>query len=494
MSRSKALLSDTFIYAFAIILTQGFKFMSLPLLAHNLAPADLGAYDAVRTLLLFGSPLIALGMESAMGILTNEKTEAVTETRRRELASTGLVIVLISTVIGILILFLTRGFLYELILDGQGDDRILLLGIITLAFLPMTEYCRNLLKWQFRRKLFVTFVIGDAAFTLVVGAGFVLLLHMEIIGWMIAVLLSQILVLFGALVVNRNYWSPPRLTSYAWKMILLGAPVAVMSLTLALNTTASRLGLLHIAGTDAVGIYGVGERVAMIVGLVVNGFAVAWPPFYLSHQADTDAEQLFGKVLVAYLWASGIIGAFVILFAPIIVSITASSDYKEATNTVMPLVLYNILRGVMLVVSIGFAIRKRTHHLLWTQGLSAVLTLLLTIILVQLSGVAGAAWAIVIAMCAATVISGIVSQRLFKIKYYWIQLLAVNITIGMICLLNLFTTARGDLYLTELIVKLFAVLALLMIVQQLKLFDFRNFARYGLNLLQKPRTLQSPEK
>lgn len=426
----RQLVNDSGLYGVSILINQVMRFIFVPVLTYSVSPEEFGAYDAARNLVVIGLPLIGLGMESAVAILYNSDND---RENQRKVASTGLTIVWsISLLVLILAVFYFTP-LYILFMGQQGNPTILLLAIGSVVLGAPTEFGRNLLKWQFQRRLFSFLLIAEAVLVFLLGTFAVLVLDLGVVGWMLATIVSSVMILSSSLWVNRRFWCSPEISRMS-SLIILGVPFVIVSLSGLLLPVSTRVILVNIAGLYEIGIFGVGERVAMIAGLLVAGFTMAWGPFYLSKQRDPHAKEIFGRVASYYLFGACTLGLLVYLFRNLIISVIAPIEYAAAQRLILPLVALKLSVGVDYIVAAGIYIRRKTYHLIWTTLLGGALAIILSYAWIPQYGSLGAAYAILLGKIVSTSATLIVSQMLFPISYESGRILGLVSSIAIVSL------------------------------------------------------------
>ena len=437
------LVSDSALYGIANIINQGFRFLFIPILTYNVSPDQLGAYDAARNLIVFGVPLISLGMESAVGILMNQPGNSI---QKQRAASSGMVLVMSQSLLALVLLSFSADKLYTLLMDRTGPREVLWLAIAACVLAAPTAYARNLLKWQFRRKVFSALLIGEAVVVFLTGSIAVIVLQAGVIGWMVAIILASSTTLLIALLANANYWQWPELRRFAPSLWNLGFPIALVSLSAALTPIATRTVLVHLAGLAEVGVFGVAERVAMIGGLIVTGFTMAWGPFYLSKAHEAGAGRLYGRVALYYLVAVCWIGLAIILFGKWLVALMAPAAYASAQDSLFPLVASKMLLGLNYIVMAGIYVRKKTYHLIWIHLVSSAAAVAFSVALVPDYGGQGAAWSAFLANLLGLGLALWTSQRLYPIEYDLSRLGRLALCLGLSIGLELWVTRLGGFW------------------------------------------------
>lgn len=416
--------TDSFVYAVGTAINQALRFLLLPIVLRSLAPADLGVYDSARMLLLVAAPLVALGMESAVAILINETQD---RDKIGHWMNMGLTVVSISAILAGLFGLLFNRLIYQIFLGGEGDIRVLWVVIGLMVVAPVGEFCRNILKWQFRRSAYAFLLISEAVITFIVGVVLVRVVPWGVFGWAVAILVSSIYNLVASIVANHHIWHRPQLKGIGFRLVKLGFPFALVTTSLQLTPFITRLVLVQLVGLSLVGIYGVGERVALILGLLLSGFTLAWGPFYLSKQHDKNAPALFGRAVTYYLVVATWLGVAVIAFSSVLIKGLTGAGYDESSGVVAPLVILTTLTGMEFVAVGGMYIKKKGHYMIGVYLVTAIIALVLNLLLIPRAGVIGAAWAATIAKGIGIILSVSISQRLFPIQWNLSRLIRIGV-------------------------------------------------------------------
>jgi len=278
-------------------------------------------------------------------------------------------------------------------------------------------------------------LIGEAFLSLAIGVGLVVFAELGVVGWVLALWIANLLTLFVAVAFNYHVWCLPQLRKFARRLIILGIPFALVSAAALLMPTITRQVLVHTTGLASVGIYGVGERVAYLIAIVLSGFSIAWGPFFLSRQHDADAPRLFGRATLAYLTLATWWGLGVVLAAPWLVSFLSGPAYQGAVQIVLPLALLNILAGLDFVAMGGIYIRQKSYLLIPIYLFSSVVALGLALLLVPELQEVGAAWAALGGKVAGLGIALGISQRLFPIQWAVSKLVRLTLVFFVVLLL-----------------------------------------------------------
>jgi O-antigen/teichoic acid export membrane protein len=179
-------------------------------------------------------------------------------------------------------------------------------------------------------------------------------------------------------------------------------------------------------GVDDVGSYALGYKLAAAVTTFsFTPLMMVWGARMYAAAREENAAAIFGQVMTRVLAAYVLLGLGVCLFQDEIIGILAGQAYPGAAAVIAPVVLgYGFLAAVS-VMDAGFYIHRRTlRKTLVTLAAAGVVTLLY-LALIPRFGALGAAYATVGGFAFQAVLTRLVSQRLFRIRYEDGRLLAM---------------------------------------------------------------------
>jgi O-antigen/teichoic acid export membrane protein len=182
-------------------------------------------------------------------------------------------------------------------------------------------------------------------------------------------------------------------------------------------TWSDRYFLAHYTTLEQVGLYAIGNKIALSAGLVVGAFQVAWGPFAVSIQKEEDALRTYANVLTLYIAGTVGIAAALSIFAPEILRVLTSPAFHRA-SVVVPFLVFSVIgHGAYYIASLGVYLTKRTAYIGYTTALAAVVSVACNILLIPRWGVIGAAVASVLSQWVSALALLLVSQRYYPIPF-----------------------------------------------------------------------------
>jgi O-antigen/teichoic acid export membrane protein len=214
------------------------------------------------------------------------------------------------------------------------------------------------------------------------------------------------------------------------RMLAFGWPFVPSAVALAAIDFNDRFFLVKLEGTDAVGIYALGVRIAAVLVFFLWAFRLAWPAFAYSITSDDEARRTYGYVLT-YVVAAGVwVATGLSLLAPWLVQLLGPPAFEDAAQVVAPLCFAAVAFGayVVVVISIGRARRMASNFVI--TGTAALLNVVLNVVLIPPYGIRGAAIATLSAYVAMFAGMAWKAQRVFPVPYQW-RRVATAVAVGV---------------------------------------------------------------
>jgi len=430
------LLKESALYSLTAIASPLIGIILVPIYTRVFSPDEYGIIELVATVTALLTILLIAGLENGIG---RYYVDTVSHDDKRKIATTGIAYLALTALTLITILMAFSNKLASLLFQSGDYSKVLLLALACVPFMVMVASFTNLLRFRLQPLRAVVLALGTLLLQTALIIIFVVILNMGIIGIYIAMLITQLVfTLVGFFLTYDSY-----ALVFSWarlKLILsFGLPYLLLSFCYFIMTNSDRYFLNYYHGLAEVGIYGIGYKVASVIGVAVIGFQLAWGPFIYSTYKDEDAKRTFARVFNYVSVAACILVLGLSLFSREILYIFATSQYFEAYKVVpficAALVIYT-LGGYF---SVGVGIAKKTIHVAWTGMVAALVNLLLNWLLIPRFGMQGAAVSVVFSFLILAVLLMIMSQRLFKVPYqFGTNVIMYFITAAIIAVAYLF--------------------------------------------------------
>ena len=300
-----------------------------------------------------------------------------------------------------------------------------------LNMIPFTKLRLERRAWYFagvRTASIVVNVLGNVVFIAVLQKGIASILWANIFGSLAS------LILLAPVVYSELKQGPfltvdkplrAQLVRFAWPFVPAGLASILVSVI-------DKPILIHLVGTEQVGIYQANFKIGVFMMLLVSMFDQAWRPFFLAHAKDEDAKDIFSRVL-SYFCALGTwFWLGLSLLMPEIIKSNLfgsfhliSPAYWDGLN-IIPLVLTGyFFYGMYINFMVGPVITKRTRVLMWITLLGAAVSITTNLTLVPHIGITGAGWAVALSYAAMAAALFTFTQKVYPKRYEYKKLAAI---------------------------------------------------------------------
>jgi O-antigen/teichoic acid export membrane protein len=212
----------------------------------------------------------------------------------------------------------------------------------------------------------------------------------------------------------------PRFSKTALKYAVgFGFPIVIHLLVGTIHNSIDRLMLERYLPMSELGIYTLGASVAAVLQMFVTAFNQAYQPSYyeLMESGGESRETHIVKTFKFWLVMLTLATCIGIVIGGPFLTIFAGSQFRDVSS-IFPYLLLSVYAGSFyFFFSSPIFFYKKTHLLPLITGSSAVINILMNLLLIPLYGINGAAIATIISHVWISVISYVMGNRLFKIKW-----------------------------------------------------------------------------
>jgi O-antigen/teichoic acid export membrane protein len=207
------------------------------------------------------------------------------------------------------------------------------------------------------------------------------------------------------------------------RLLAIGLPFAVISVAGGLLPAIGRFFLVHFHSLDDAGYYGLAQKIATLLTLLMAGFQAAWAPFAFARRADPDTRRLFATVLLIVGTVVAYASVVLVLLAPWLASTAATAEYGVSVTYVGPLALAAGMSPLFAVVAIGSLFEGRSVHNLVAYMIGLLITVGLNVLLAaRHAPPVGIAWASLAGQVAAVVLMAVLSHRVYPVRFPFARL------------------------------------------------------------------------
>jgi len=424
------------VYGVSSIASRFLVFMLVPFYTHVLTTTDFGVQNIVFALIAFLNIIYQFGFDAAYLRLANDTDEA----GAKKMFSTGFWSQAAGAAFFTVLLLACSGPLASAfaIPDAQRNLFRYAAGILfldTLKVVPMAH-----LRLRHSAVRFALINLGNVIVNIAANLVFVLKWHKGLEGVFWANLAASA---FTFVLVLPILWAnvrPAFQTPVFRQMLRFGLPLVPVGLYGTVNEMAGRLFLRLLTQADIDRLYpGRGYTMLQLAGifaamwklgifglLLVQMYRMAWQPFFQQRQKDTDAADLFGRILRYLCHFIGYASVTLMVFLDKLVAFPIMGGrtlippaYWVGLGIVPGVLLGYAFQAWVVHFTLGLYIAKQTRYMMWTNGAGALVTVAGNLVLIPLFGLWGATLSAILCFLVIAVMTTRKSQQLFPITLSW---------------------------------------------------------------------------
>jgi O-antigen/teichoic acid export membrane protein len=468
LSKLKLLFKDTVIYGSSTILARSLNYLLVPLYANKLSTFDNGIQTIIYANIALANVLFSYGLETSYLKVVSDLAHR--ERDETQLFSTAFITLFVTSTLFAVAIVLFAPVIAQLIGLSPGDFLFvryaaLILWIDTLLVIPFAELRlkRKAVQFAIARIVGVVAVVASAIILIVpFNAGLPGVFIAEAFGSLVSLLL--VIPVFRQF---RFFFSKEQLRD----MLRIGLPYVPTGIAGLLIHLIDRNILIRIPSSEIERIYGQGYQASDIVGiygriaafgvllqLFIQVFRFAWQPFFLQHAKDPDAKRLFQHVLSISTLFTMFLALAATFFVPDLVRYHYAGTlyllpprYWVGLSILPWIFLSYVFDMVSTNLSAGLLITGNTRYLPVVTFAGAAVTALFCWWLIPLSGMDGAAYAIVAGTAVMCLVMAWYSMKVFPVQHDWLKL-SLLLVAGIVFALLQFHLGT-ELPLVEIVVK-----------------------------------------
>ncbi|MEI6898557.1 MAG: oligosaccharide flippase family protein [Bacteroidota bacterium] len=442
MNPIKRLASQTAIYGIPSILGRILGYLLVPLYTRVFLPGEYGTVNVFYSYASLLMVILTYGMETAF-FRFNEK-----EADKEKVFSTGMISLLFSSVIFLILISWFSGPVASAIDYADHKEYVIWFGwILALDALSSIPFAR--LRAQNKAKRFAWVKMVNIAINIGLNLFFILLCpwlmkqsdnnmirqFIEIIyrpDWGIEYIFISNLVASGVTLLLLF----PEIASTKWKidpvlwkrMLVYAFPLLFAGMAGIVNETFDRLLLRYLLPKDIssyqVGIYAACYKISILMTIFIQAYRYAAEPFFFAQAKEKDAKAVYARIMDYFIIVVSLIFLFTMVYLDdFILPKLIGKKYWEGKGVIPVLMMANLFLGVYYNLSIWYKLTGKTIWGAWLSVIGAIITLALNFWWIPLSsdhliyGYYGSAWATFICYGAMMILSYLIGQRYFPVKY-----------------------------------------------------------------------------
>ena len=432
MEKLKLFLENFLFYGGISVVQKALPFITLPIITKLLPDSEnYGISDMFNLIISFGSAIAVLGMFDA---IFREYFEKNDEIYRKYVTSTGLWIVLISSLVISSVVFLFNKQVSISLFSDEIYKNLVSLSAFGIFIGSLNIVIIAPTRMKNQRKIFfftgITFpLIGFLTTLYFIRAGSTY--EALVYG---AIIMNLVFLIFFC-VFNRKDFSLKMFDKKIAKDLLkIGIPLVPTFVIYWIFHSMDRLMINRMLGSGELGIYSVGAKVSSVSQLIYTAFAGGWSYFAFSTMKDKEQVKINSKVF-EYL---GIASFMVFIIAQPFISPVFNTffkgDYVRGKEVFSFLFLSPLILMLFQTVGNQVIVIKKSYLSTLALLLGALLNILLNYILIKNYGIEGAAFSTLNSYFISVVLMCIICYKLniFSIPKKFL-IITVLLIIGIYC-------------------------------------------------------------
>jgi O-antigen/teichoic acid export membrane protein len=413
-SRLSFLFKDSLFYGGASVFNKFFSLFTFPVLTRHFTVAEYGTIDLFGMVTSFVVIFLMFGQDSALARFFYDSED---KRYRQQVVSKSLLsqLCMISVVLPFGIWF--AGPIGSFLSDSPDSKTLVVLVLITAPFDLVFGNASGICKWTFKRWKYVTLTLGVPMLRVLFLLAAIFLFDIQMVSVFLINLLFGIIGCVLGIVFIKHWIVWPSRKDLLKPMLVYAAPMGVVCTISVFVPLLQRILVEDELGSDQLGEYSAGAKIAMLAAIPIVAFHTAWGPFSLSLHAASDSNKTYQIVIRLFiLMVLACVLLLDCLSVPLL-AILAGSEYSEGSAVVFPLALGLAVTAIGLITSLGLTIEKRESPRLYSYLLYIAVSVLAMWLLGKWFGMIGIAYGALLGEVALAAFLCFFSSRISRVDW-----------------------------------------------------------------------------
>lgn len=222
---------------------------------------------------------------------------------------------------------------------------------------------------------------------------FIIILKLQIIGFLLGVLLGAVALALKAFFENSNLvYGGSASIRHSKSAVSFGLPIMFHTVALNLSSLSDRFIIAKSVGLSQLALYSATAQIALLANFAAHAIIKALQPrlYRLLRSPNVTTVKSIIRLARFYITVTLFLSISVGLFTPTIVELIAGSAYRIDRNTTVLLVVGGLFGSWYLFISLFIHFYERTFYILTITTISAIMQIFLCNLLVSNYGIHGA--------------------------------------------------------------------------------------------------------
>jgi len=418
----KSLTKHSAVYTIATFIQRLQGLVLLPILtdpSYLATKSEFGDYTLIYTFIAFMNVIFLYGIDVAF-----LRYYFLGEHSRQTIYRSAIQIISITGIFFSLLIFVLSEPVATLIFNEQGYKFFVRIAAAILFFDTLCNMPYLVLRAEERSTVYTMVRIGRFFLELILNLLFIMYFKLGVKGILYANLTAAMINLIVLFPFQINYLRG----TYSWSavngLLRFGLPMVPNGLAYLVIEISDRYLMPRLINKEVLGEYTANHKLGTILLFLVIAFRTAWQPFFLKVARQSDAKEIYSRVMTYYVF----IAAFVVLSVtmtieylvrvPIAPGMTLLGELYWGGVKIVPIILLSYLMfGVYVNLTVGIYIENKSKWMIIFTGLAAIINVSSNFYLMPVYGMMGAAYANLLAYFVMMVSIFIANQKLYHISY-----------------------------------------------------------------------------
>lgn len=417
-SRNRYLLKNTAIFTIGNLATKLITFFLIPIYTNVLSTSEYGVIDIIITVSTVAVPILTLNiMESVMRFNLDP------DANHDLISKIGITILLISIIVALPIILICNNIS---ILSNYG--------YYVYLYCVSSAICQVLLSDLRGKELLVQYSVGNVIntfFIAIFNIIFLVVLKRGVEGYLLAYIISNLLVSLYALIVGKSYksWHVKINKKVMLSMLKYSIILIPNSFMWWIMNSSDHLMVTSMVSVAANGVYAISYKLPTLISTFVGIFNQAWGYSAIKEEKAKDVNEYTNKVFRTLVVITNFVALSMMTIIKPFLKVYVSNEYYSAWKYTPFLIMGFVFMTFGTFVGTSYTVRKDSKGMLLTGISGAFLNIFLNYLMIPIIGVYGAA----LSTCVSYICVFFV--RVFNTrKYLKYKLLTKEFMIGILFL------------------------------------------------------------
>jgi O-antigen/teichoic acid export membrane protein len=440
-SSIKQLSRHSFVYTIATMIQRLQGLVLLPIYtdtAYVASKAAYGDYALVYTFIAFMNVVYLYGMDSAF-----LRYYFLGKQKKENLIFTSFFLLIFSSLVLSFFLFFFADSIAKVVFTQTGYAFFIKMAAGILLFDTLANIPFLILRAEEKSVLYTSVRIGRFLLELCLNLYFVLYLKWGVPGILYANLTAAVITFIILSPFLMPYFSGKFRLNQVRDLLAFGLPMLPNGLAFLIVEVSDRFLMPRLLDKDILGIYSANYKLGTVMLLLVSAFRTAWQPYFLKIAGETQAREVYARVLTYFVLISAMVVISGTFFVEYIVRIPiwpgktlVGSAYWEGIYIIPLILLSYFFYGMYVNFTVGIYIRKKSHLMVIFTGLAGLVNVGSNLYLMPALGMLGAGIATLLAYFVMMASIFLVNQRIYPITYEYGRVGVILIGMLMILMLS----------------------------------------------------------